>query len=1260
MFGTKRSRKSQLSIFLVMVVFVTSTLTFTSATDAGGGRSKPVTVMATVSNPPMVFQSSPTYDSLLQDNSSGDMLRFNSTTGAYQFSRCSDGYTLTGTGSVSTQGCLITLTHFPTDRRLIARLDTCAHSGTVSLQIYALGTTFTIIDSDTTNNPGAADPNPPQIGIAAPNGSELVDTGSTFTISWNASDNIGITSQDLLLSTDSGASFATLAQGLAGDVTQYSWIAPLISTNQNVRVRLIAHDAACNTSVDDSDANFTVVSPNASFTHIADTPTYMLGGGFNSMIHLCNTSPDTVTVEIGVCNRFGTGLVSPPSTFTLTSGQVRAINLNSYLSPGTPSDPGDPNVLMGSIRLRHTGSADASVRAIVAVDHNNEDTSFTVPFTYVNSQQSPNSTMQCAPLYYFDDVTSAWLSMQNTTNAPVAVNTLLHYGTGASGTPNGDYALPTITVPAQGSVRIDLSQFADKVQNTNWGTVVLNAPPQTIVANTIMLSHANHLAFNSNFVDPAMCASATKIVGTLKLDYAMNLKSCLMVSNTSSADTRNVTVSFQTDNGVSIPSQTFSLAPGQQKLVELVSQQILSAGASTNATAKISYLGNAADIVGGAVSMSAANGCAIPAQFTEPRISDGRRLVAPFFRFDERTSGILQVANLGAADIKAGVVMKFADTTLPTLNTDLLTIPANGTATIDLQSYFSLVDDGVAARGCVELLHNGAAGSVTATFTAIGRYNDLSLEVPLEGGPAFNATDMALFPNNADVQNGDAKPVAVMTGGGLNAPTWSVSAGIGDPGSIAPTGSSDATIYKANYNSPSAESKALNVTVTANASSSGGGTQSGNFSLSKVKVQSFTTSVGNGRMKPDDSTPFTITGKADWPDGTLTVKFKKDGINTPEVTVSRSQSNLKILTGNAPPNSLFIGDAQVIVFQDGAKISKDNTGAAYYAYDPPGPATAVSPDGYNRLGGIVTITGTGYRTFGAIKPEIVVEDLSFTINTVNSTQVNGLVLRAPKKAKSCQIVGQNPCKRITVRNPGGRDSDRVTSNIPLYNLKPGPAPVPESRVPDFGFSIGGTPITIRGDNLDFADNVTVGGTDAPIVARSEHTLEILTLPHTAGANNSIIVFDVDDTAPGGTTVPGGSFRYDPTPVTELGLPNKGTYIVGPGEGVDLVANSILVSQTISCITSTTVVVSAVPRPPILSEGILAFKAVGSYDCRPCTCSAQSPPCPVTIGGTINFTLANTSNANDTRLRLRVIRTTQVMFDSPPPQGLPPRQCGNFF
>lgn len=92
------------------------------------------------------------FDMCLQDDSNGNLLQFNSTTGEYQFTKCRSGLVLSGTGSLTTRGSIITLQDYATDRRVLARIDGSVNKGTASIQVFSQGTTFTIMDRNTTNN----------------------------------------------------------------------------------------------------------------------------------------------------------------------------------------------------------------------------------------------------------------------------------------------------------------------------------------------------------------------------------------------------------------------------------------------------------------------------------------------------------------------------------------------------------------------------------------------------------------------------------------------------------------------------------------------------------------------------------------------------------------------------------------------------------------------------------------------------------------------------------------------------------------------------------------------------------------------------------------------------------------------------------------------------------------------------------------------------------------------------------------------------
>ncbi len=100
-------------------------------------------------------------------------------------------------------------------------------------------------------------PTPPT--VIAPNGGEMVDAPSTYTIEWTSpTDNVGIQNCDILLSTDGGATYpTTIAAGIP--CSTYAWsVNPDLFTGK-ARIRVVAHDLAGNTSDDDSDANFIIV-----------------------------------------------------------------------------------------------------------------------------------------------------------------------------------------------------------------------------------------------------------------------------------------------------------------------------------------------------------------------------------------------------------------------------------------------------------------------------------------------------------------------------------------------------------------------------------------------------------------------------------------------------------------------------------------------------------------------------------------------------------------------------------------------------------------------------------------------------------------------------------------------------------------------------------------------------------------------------------------------------------------------------------------
>jgi hypothetical protein len=95
------------------------------------------------------------FDTCLKDNGTGNLLQWNSTTGDYKFTRCSDNFMLTGTGTVALINGIRTLNDFKTDRRISAGFNTGQLTGNATIYLkvaQGVWQTFRIFDT----NPSAA------------------------------------------------------------------------------------------------------------------------------------------------------------------------------------------------------------------------------------------------------------------------------------------------------------------------------------------------------------------------------------------------------------------------------------------------------------------------------------------------------------------------------------------------------------------------------------------------------------------------------------------------------------------------------------------------------------------------------------------------------------------------------------------------------------------------------------------------------------------------------------------------------------------------------------------------------------------------------------------------------------------------------------------------------------------------------------------------------------------------------------------------
>jgi len=107
----------------------------------------------------------------------------------------------------------------------------------------------------------SSDSTPPVVSVVSPNGQEKVFGGSPYVIRWTASDEFGIESFDVLLSTNAGGTYDTtpICDDVPGTDTSCTWNAPG-PPSTTARIKVVARDGAGNSGEDASDANFRIVS----------------------------------------------------------------------------------------------------------------------------------------------------------------------------------------------------------------------------------------------------------------------------------------------------------------------------------------------------------------------------------------------------------------------------------------------------------------------------------------------------------------------------------------------------------------------------------------------------------------------------------------------------------------------------------------------------------------------------------------------------------------------------------------------------------------------------------------------------------------------------------------------------------------------------------------------------------------------------------------------------------------------------------------
>src|SRR5262249_2938158 len=90
-------------------------------------------------------------DRCRKENKTGNLLQWNSTTGQYQFTRCSDAFIITGTGVARVVNGIRTLTDFRSNVRLSAGFNLGQRTGNATIYLMVaqgVWETFQIFDTN--------------------------------------------------------------------------------------------------------------------------------------------------------------------------------------------------------------------------------------------------------------------------------------------------------------------------------------------------------------------------------------------------------------------------------------------------------------------------------------------------------------------------------------------------------------------------------------------------------------------------------------------------------------------------------------------------------------------------------------------------------------------------------------------------------------------------------------------------------------------------------------------------------------------------------------------------------------------------------------------------------------------------------------------------------------------------------------------------------------------------------------------------------
>jgi PKD repeat protein len=209
-----------------------------------------------------------------------------------------------------------------------------------------------------------SDNTPPAVMVYSPNGGESMAGGSTYTITWSATDNLTPGANlliDLAYSINGSTTWTSIVSDTANDGA-FSWTIPSVDSTQCL-VRVSTEDSAGNPAFDTSNTVFSISTPEVMF----DLPSFTIVKGANCEVDIVlDSAPNglsgyQITVALSVAAQgiadivdwdFAAWAAYTSETLTADSVAIRAADTGNAVGAGAA------NVVLGTLTL--TGVAEGA------------------------------------------------------------------------------------------------------------------------------------------------------------------------------------------------------------------------------------------------------------------------------------------------------------------------------------------------------------------------------------------------------------------------------------------------------------------------------------------------------------------------------------------------------------------------------------------------------------------------------------------------------------------------------------------------------------------------------------------------------------------------------------------------------------------------------------------------------------------------------------------------------------------------------------